>query len=70
MTELLPELPIRIHFDLSLFPLICGWLFDTGKRIFEMFNFDFLGYTLNGWAIMIGVAIVLMVVNFIARILQ
>ncbi len=60
----------EIHLDLSLFSTVCGFLFSTGKQIFEMLNFDFLGYTLNGWAIMIGLAIVFMVVNFIARILQ
>jgi len=37
---------------------------------FEMLNFDFFGYTLNGWAIMIGLAIVLMVAKFVARVLQ
>lgn len=57
----------EIHFDLSSFVDICTWLFGIGKSIFEMLNFDFFGYTLNGWAILIGVAIVLMVVNFIAR---
>ena len=70
MPELFPDLPVRIHFDLTMFPLFCAWLFETGKRIFEMLNFDFLGYTLNGWSLMIGLAIVFMVVKFIARILQ
>lgn len=70
MHGLFPGLPVKIHFDLSFFPMVCGWLFETGKYIFEMLNFDFLGYTFNGWAILIGLAIVFMVVNFIARILQ
>ena len=57
----------EIHFDLSSFVTICTSLFSIGKGIFEMLNFDFFGYTLNGWAILIGTAIVLIVVNFIAR---
>lgn len=61
---------MKVHFDLSMFTTIASDLFRLGKQIFEMLNFDFVGYTLNGWVILIGVAIVLMVVNFIARILQ
>lgn len=59
-----------IHFDLSNFTHIASYLFGLGKDIFEMLNFDFLGYSLNGWTILIGLAIVFMVVKFIARILQ
>ena len=70
MPSIFPELPAHVHFDLSMFTYLSAWLFETGKYIFEMFNFDFLGYSLNGWSILIGVAIVFMVVNFIARILQ
>ncbi len=61
---------MEVHFDLSMFTIMASYLFGLGKQIFEMLNFDFVGYTLNGWVILIGVAIVLMVVNFIARILQ
>lgn len=70
MPSIFPDLPVKIHFDLSSFSVISAWLFEVGKYIFELLQFDFFGYTLNGWAILIGVAIVLMVVNFIARILQ
>lgn len=60
----------EIHFDLTFFPVFAAWLFDTGKSIFEMFQFDFFEYTLNGWSILIGVAIFSMVVYFLGRILQ
>lgn len=59
-----------VHFDLSMFTTMAAQLFSWGKQIFEMLNFDFVGYTLNGWVILVGVAVVLMVVNFVARILQ
>lgn len=60
----------EIHFDLSSFVIICTSLFGIGKSIFEMLNFDFYGYTLNGWVILVGVAVFLMVINFIARALD
>lgn len=61
---------MEVHFDLSNFTSIAAYLFSLGKTVFEMLNFDFFGYSLNGWVILIGCAIVFMVVNFIARILQ
>lgn len=61
---------MEIHFDLSNFFSFCSDMFGFGKQIFEMLNFDFLGYSLNGWSILIGIAIFFMVVNFVARILQ
>lgn len=60
----------KVHFDLSDFAAVCAWLFETGKNVFEMLNFDFFGYTLNGWVILIGVAIFLLVIKFLARILE
>lgn len=60
----------EIHFDLSSFVTICTSFFGIGKSIFEMLNFDFYGYTLNGWVILVGTAVFLMVINFIARALD
>ena len=59
-----------VHFDMSNFVTICTWLFNTGKTVFDMLNFDFFGYTLNGWVILIGVAVVFLVIRFFARILE
>ncbi len=59
-----------VHFDMSNFVTICTWLFNTGKTVFEMLNFVFFGYTLNGWVILIGVAVVFLVIRFFARILE
>ena len=61
---------MEVHFDLSMFTTVAAALFGWGRQIFEMLYFDFFGYSLNGWAILIGVAILLMVVNFVARLFQ
>ena len=54
-------------FDVSKFSEIGAWLFQTGKSIFESFNFNFGDFTLNGWAILIGVAIFCIVCFIIRR---
>lgn len=60
----------KVHFDMSNFVNICALIFNTGKIVFEMLNFDFFGYTLNGWLILIGVSVVFLVIRFLARILE
>lgn len=57
-----------MHFDLSAFTTIGKWLLDTGKSFFEMFEFDFIGYTVNAWALIIGLAIVGIVGWFLGKI--
>lgn len=61
---------MKVHFDLSFFPTVAAWLFSMGQYVFELFQFDFFGYTLNGWAILIGFAIFSIICYFIGRILQ
>lgn len=57
-------------FDLSLFPVIGKFLFDTGVKIFKLLEFDFGDFTINGWFILIGIAIVCMIVWLIGRVLE
>lgn len=59
-----------VEFDLSLFPKIGQWLFSFAKEIFESFSFNFGGYTLNGWIIILGVAVICIVAWFLGRIFQ
>lgn len=54
-------------FDVSNFVEIGSWLFQTGKSIFESFNFNFGDFTLDGWAILIGVAFFCIVLFIIRR---
>lgn len=59
-----------IEFDLTLFPKIGQWLFSFAKDLFEGFSFNFGSYTLNGWVILLGVAILLIIAWFLGRIFQ
>lgn len=57
-----------MHFDLSEFTTVGKWLFDTGINFFKSFEFDFVGYTVNGFALIIGFAIVCIVGWFLGKI--
>lgn len=57
-----------MSFDLSLFPKIGKWLFDTGIRIFKLLEFNFGDYTLNGWVILLGFAVFCIIAYFVGRI--
>lgn len=57
-------------FDVSNFAEIGSWLFQTGKSIFESFNFNFGDFTLNGWVLFIGVAVFCIVVYIIRRLAE
>lgn len=59
-----------MKFDLSLFPTIGKWLFDTAISIYEAFEFDFGDFTINGWWLLVGVAIVFIVIWLVGRILE
>lgn len=59
-----------MKFDLSLFPQIGKFLFDTGVAIYESLEFDFGGFTVNGWWLIIGIAITCIVIWLIGRILE
>lgn len=57
-------------FDLSKFTEIGAFLFSSAKSLYESLIFDFGDFTLNGWAILIGIAIFLLVVKLIARLFE
>ena len=57
-----------MSFDLSLFPQIGKFLFDTGVKIYQALVFDFGNFTLNGWVLLIGLAVIFIVIWFIGRI--
>lgn len=54
-------------FDLSKFAEIGQFLFNTGKSLYQSLNFNFGDFTVNGWALLLGSAIVFIVVKFVAR---
>lgn len=56
--------------DLSLFPTIGKWLFDTGVKIFKLLEFDFGDFTLNGWFILLGCAVACIIFWLVGRILD
>lgn len=57
-----------MSFDLSLFSKIGKFLFDCGVNIYKSFNFNFGDFTLNGWVLLLGVAVVFIVIWLIGRI--
>lgn len=54
-------------FDVSKFAEIGAFLFSSVKSLYQMLNFNFGNFTLNGWALLLGCAVFIMVVKFIAR---
>ncbi len=56
-----------MNFDLSLFPEIGKFLFDTGVKIYKSLNFNFGDFTLNGWVILLGVAVFCIIVWLLGR---
>lgn len=59
-----------MEFDVSEFSDFGAWLFATGKQVFESMNFNFGDFTLNGFLMLIGCAIVILVGLAVARILR
>lgn len=59
-----------MNFDLSFFPTIGKWLFDTGVKIFKLLEFDFGDFTLNGWIILIGCAVACIIFWLVGRCLE
>lgn len=59
-----------MEFDVSNFTDFGAWLFATGKQVFESMNFNFGEYTINGFLILLGCALVVLVGFVIARILR
>lgn len=59
-----------MNIDVSLFKDIGAFLFNTAIGIYEALNFDFGGFTVNGWVLLVGVAVVFIVIWFLARIFE
>lgn len=59
-----------MSFDLSIFPTVGKWLFDTAVNIFKLLEFDFGDFTLNGWIILIGVAVCFIVFWLVGRLAE
>lgn len=59
-----------MQFDLSFFPQIGKWIFDIGVMIYKLLEFNFGDFTLNGWIILLGIAVFSLVVWLIGRILE
>lgn len=59
-----------MSFDLSIFPTVGKFLIDTAVKIYQSLNFNFGGYTLNGWVILLGIAILCIIIGLIARALE
>lgn len=57
-------------FDLSIFPQIGKWLFDTAVSVYKAIEFDFGGFTINGWVLIISVAVACLVIWLLGRILS
>lgn len=49
---------------------IAAALFDSGLSAFQNFNISFGDITINGWSLLIGGAVVMIVVNLVARIFE
>ena len=54
-------------FDLSKFAEIGLFLFNSAKALYMSLNFDFGNFTLNGWLLLLGCAIFLIIIKFVAR---
>lgn len=59
-----------MDFDVSEFTDFGSWLFATGKQVFEGMNFNFGDYTINGFILLLGCAVVLIVGLVLARIMR
>ncbi|MCH5195162.1 MAG: hypothetical protein J1F28_00525 [Oscillospiraceae bacterium] len=57
-------------FDLSGFVELGTWLFSIGKSIFESFVFDFGDFQINGFALMIGIAVFCIICYLLGRITE
>lgn len=59
-----------MKFDLSLFPTIGKLILDTGVSIYKSLEFDFGDFSVNGWNLLLGAAILGMVLWFLGRIFE
>lgn len=56
-----------IYMDLAV---IAGSVFGWGKAVFDAFTVSFGDLTVNGWLLLIGGAVVMLVVDFLGKIFQ
>lgn len=56
--------------DVSLFKDIGAFLFNTAINIYKSLDFDFGEFTVNGWVLLVGLAVVSIVIWFFSRILE
>lgn len=59
-----------MEFDVSEFSDFGAWLFATGKQVFESMNFNFGDYTINGFILLLGCAVVIIVGLVFERIMR
>ncbi len=59
-----------MKFDVSLFPTIGKFLFDTAVNIYKSLEFDFGGFTVNGWWFLVGFAVTCLIVWLVGRIVN
>lgn len=59
-----------IEFNVSSFVEIGRFLFGSVIQLYKSLNFNFGDFTLNGWALLLGSVIVIMVVRFVARLFE
>lgn len=50
--------------------VIAGTIFGWGKAVFDSFTVTFGDLTINGWMLLIGGVVVMLVVDFLGRIFQ
>lgn len=57
-----------MDFNVSSFAEIGAFLLNVGRYLFAMLNFNFGEFTINGFVLLIGIAVFSIVVWFIGRI--
>lgn len=50
--------------------VIASNIFSWGKAVFDSFTVSFGDVTINGWLLLIGGAVTLLVIDFLGRIFQ
>lgn len=59
-----------MSFDLSFFPKVGKMIFDFGVKVYTMLDFNFGDFTINGWVLLVSIAIFCVVVWLVRRILE
>lgn len=56
-----------MKFNLHYFGQFGEWLWGTVKNLYSMLEFDFGDFWFNGWTLLIGEAVFLIVLIFVGR---